>query len=101
MSPAQIEVRLGGIRLTVPVYQDPHTTKKLVADVNQRIKAIEKRSKRIDTQAFALQAALSFAAELEKTKSLKEDETKDTLIELDHLSKSLQKLVTEFALPEK
>lgn len=100
MSPAQIEVKLGGICLSVPVYRDPHTTHRLVAEVNQRLKEIEKKSKRIDTQAFALQAALSFAAALDKAKALQEDETKNTLLELGHLSKSLQQLITEFALPE-
>ena len=99
MSQAQMEVRLGGIRLTVPIYRDHDTTKRIVAEVNKRIRDIEKRSKRIDTQAFALQAALSFATELDKTKALQEDDTKDTLLELNHLSKSLQKLVTEFELP--
>jgi cell division protein ZapA (FtsZ GTPase activity inhibitor) len=96
MSPARVKVKLAGKTIEVPVYGDSQLTQKLAARVNQRIKEIEERSDRIDTQAFALEAALAFAAELEEIRKESEADRKAMHVELDRISKTVDKLIREF-----
>ncbi len=96
MSPARVRVKLAGKTIEVPVYGDSHATQQLAARVNARIKEIEERSGRIDTQAFALEAALAFAAELKAVQEAADGDRKAMFAELDRLSKEIDKLVREF-----
>ena len=96
MSPARIKVKLAGKTIEVPVFGDSQLTQKLAARVNARIKEIEQRADRIDTQAFALEAALAFAAELETVREESEADRKAVYAELDRLSRSVEKLIREF-----
>ena len=59
-----LDVRIGGKTVAVPIYKDEVTTLQLVESVNARLRDIEESSRKIDTQAFALQAAFTFAADL-------------------------------------
>ncbi len=93
---ARIKVQIGGKSIHVPVYRDRETTLRLVRRVNERLKAIEADSDRIDTQAFALEAALSFAAELDAAEADMEAEQTEIFNELDRLSKTVDKLVREY-----
>ena len=95
MSPARVKVKLAGKTIEVPVYGDSQLTQKLAARVNQRLKEIEQRAQRIDTQAFALETALAFAAELEEVRGESEADRKAMLAELDRLSKTVDKLIRE------
>ena len=92
----RIEVKVGGKTVSVPVYQDRRTTLRLVQRLDAKLKEIEAESPRIDTQAFALEAALAFAAELADTETLHETESKEVFKELDQISKELDLLVREF-----
>ena len=96
MSPARVRVTLAGKTIEVPVYGDSHLTQQLAARVNARIKEIEERAGRIDTQAFALEAALAFAAELQEIEESAEEDRKSTYAALDRLSKEIDKLTREF-----
>lgn len=95
MSPARVKVKLAGKTIEVPVYGDSQLTQKLAARVNQRLKEIEERADRIDTQAFALETALAFAAELEEVREESNADRKAMLAELDRLSKTVDKLIRE------
>ncbi len=92
------KVRIAGKSITVPVYRDRRTTLRLVKLLDERIKEIEKASDRIDTQAFALQAALSFAAELADAEEAHGAETTETFNDLDRISKTLDEMVKEYRI---
>ena len=95
------KVRIAGKTITVPVYHDRRTTLRLVKLVDDRIKEIEKANDRIDTQAFALEAALSFAAELAEAEKTHEKETTEVFNDLDRLSKTLDELVREYHIQDR
>ena len=101
MNDERIEVKLGGKTVSVPIYRDRRTTLRLVRRVTEKLKQIEADSPRIDTQAFALDAALSFAAESAQAEILRESESKEVFKELDHISRELDALVREFRLEQK
>ena len=65
MSDSKIEVTLAGVRLNIRPYGDPETTRRAAKEVTRLVREIEARSQRIDPQAFALDAALAFAPDLE------------------------------------
>ena len=93
MNGDSVEVTIAGSRIRVPIYRDEATTKALAQRVSQEISVIEKSSDRIDTQAFALQAAMRFAAE---TKDLEASHKKDVAqlqVALDELSSKLAELL--------
>lgn len=96
MNAARIRVELGGKSIQVPVYKDRETTLALVRRVNERLAEIERDSDRIDTQAFALQAAVSFAAELQAAEQDIEAEQTQIFNHLDQLAKTVDKLVREY-----
>lgn len=91
-----IQVQVGGKTIRVPVYRDRETTQRLVRRVNERLKAIEQESDRIDTQAFALEAAIAFAAELDEAEADIEAEQTELFTALDRLSKTVDQLVREY-----
>jgi len=97
----RMEVRVGGKRILVPVYGDRRTTLLLVKRLNERLEEIEKTHDRIDTQAFALEAALSFAADLADAEAEHEDETAEVFRDLDGLAQSVDALVREHGLGER
>ena len=93
-----IQVKLGGRTVDVPVYKDKDSTLTLVKKVNDRLKDIEAKSVRIDTQAYALEAALSFAMEAMQHDDEKQENTRDLLVELDALEKELTRLIQEHSI---
>lgn len=95
-----IRVRVGGKSITVPLYGDRRATLRLVKRVNERLEEIEKKHPRIDTQAFALEAAVAFAAELAEAEALHEEETTEVFNDLDSLSKSVDALIREYGLQD-
>ena len=94
----QTKVRIAGKTITVPIYHDRRTTLRLAKRLDERIQEIEKASERIDTQAFALEAAISFAAELADAEQEREEETTQAFNDLDRLSKTLEELVREYGI---
>lgn len=68
-----IEVELGRTRLKVPMVVDTETTRRIAAQVNERMNEIEASSGRIDSYDFALLAAMSFASELESLRRENEE----------------------------
>lgn len=95
MTSNRMRVEVGGVKLTVPVFQDRETTLGIVEQVNQRLAEIESKSQRIDTQAFALEAAFSFAARAAELEQNTRRETSEVLVSLTRLSASLKALLDE------
>lgn len=90
-----MEVTVGGRKIIVPVYRDKETTRRIAHDLNQRLNVIEKGSKRIDTQVFALEAAFALATELAKAEQTKTSDNSEMLVALDQLRESLESLLED------
>ncbi len=89
---------IAGSRIRVPIFGDEAATKALAERVSQEVTAIEASSERIDTQAFALQAAMAFAAE---SRGLEADHTQEVAqlqVALDQLSAKLAELLERHSL---
>lgn len=91
------EVEIAGRRLTVPVFKDSLSTQRIAARVTAKIEQIEKKSRRIDTHAFALQAAYSFASLLAASKETTDGDEKELLVTLDEITQTLYKILDEFS----
>ena len=65
---AHVDISLGRKPLRVPVVEDAATTKRLAAELNARIDAVESRQKRMDSLEAALLAGMELAVELDRTK---------------------------------
>lgn len=101
MSGGRMKVKLGGKPIEVPVYKDTRHTLRLAESINARLKAIEAESGRIDTQAFALEAAYACAAEAQQIIDNAEAGRAEMLKELDRLSRAIDKLTREFRRDDK
>jgi len=88
-----VHVQIANTTLHVPVLHDPKTTQALAARVHERILAIERQSNRIDTQAFAIQAALSFAHELEDLTEANRNDVRELMLSLDKIAETLRRLL--------
>jgi cell division protein ZapA (FtsZ GTPase activity inhibitor) len=109
-----VDVVLGRMRLKVPMIVDQETTLRIAQKVNARLEEVEKQSDRVDSHAFALIAAMSFAAELEEVQktlaaerkmSMEErtQETKEFFVELDKITETLRRIPSgnESRFPQK
>lgn len=63
MTPAKVEVRMGGLSVRVVPFGTPHDTQTIVDLVNAKLAEIEASGVKVNTQAFALEAAYEFACE--------------------------------------
>ena len=63
MSSSTVDVQIGGITVRVPMYGSMEDTRAIVEAVNSRLGELEAKSGKVNTQAFALQAAYEFAIE--------------------------------------
>jgi len=91
-----LRVSVGGINISVPILKDEKTTLKIIDDVNDRIEEIESSTSRVDSQAFAIMAAVSFATELQQLKLAQQAENKEIAVALDSISNTMQAILEEF-----
>jgi len=89
--------KVAGVTIDLPVFKDPDTTEQLASQVTERIREIEASSKRIDTQAFALTAAVSFAAELAQAKKDHDADTAEITKALSVILARLDQLIQGYA----
>lgn len=68
MSAPLTEVQIAGMKLRVPKSGVGETTAALVDRVHAKLKELESRGSKVNTQAFALQAAYEFALEAAELK---------------------------------
>jgi len=112
MNDETIEAVVGGMRLRVPVIVDAETTQSVVDRVNERLKQIQSQSTRIDTYAFSVLAAVSFAGEVEELTRRSENaqrqadkerdqETRELLSALGDINKALRNVLRKVREPEK
>lgn len=93
MSTETITVRVGNQNLIVPVFIDQETTHQVAKLVSERLREIEGQSARIDSQRFALLAAMHFACEWEGARREAEQETKDFVKALSRIADTLHRIV--------
>ena len=93
MKDSVIQARVGGTLLQVPIVDSPETTQGIIEAVNERLAEIERQSDRIDSQRFALQAAVSFASELAELKLNAEADQRELLHVLDKIASVLRDAV--------
>lgn len=100
ISGPRVDIKIGGGTFSVPILKDKDTTYHIAKQLQKRIKEIEKISTRIDTQAFAIEAAMSFAfAQLTAEEDLEEN-TQELMKALAKLSEHLDSLTSEFEISE-
>ncbi|MFP4171449.1 MAG: cell division protein ZapA [Candidatus Hydrogenedentota bacterium] len=93
MTNQTIRTRIAGTVLDLPVVEDEAHTTKIANKVTERFREIEAGSPRINTQAFALQAAFSFAAELDRLSTERDEETRELVHALADLAGRLETLI--------
>ena len=93
MSDPFVEVRIANIPLKVRPYQSPEKTKAIAEQITEQVRAIEKTSGKIDTQAFALQAAYELAVELDIQRQRSAAETQELLRAVSMMADRLEALI--------
>lgn len=96
ISGPRVDVRIGNRTFSVPRLKDDDTTYHIAKLLQVRLQEIEARADRIDTQAFAIEAAMAFAFNLLESEETLEAETKEMMSELSKLSKKLTDICLEF-----
>ena len=91
-----LQVKIGKATLKVPLCVDEQTTLAVAQRISDRLQEIEEHAPRIDTQAFALQAAYEFAAEMHLLRKEQDQDAHDLIKALDAISSRLQELAKEF-----
>ena len=86
MSANMVEVRIGGLSIRVPAHGSKEETQALVDRVNSRLQELEAASTKVNTQAFALQAAYEFARESDRIRQEAADTQLDLLGALQDLT---------------
>ncbi len=99
MPPENMKVTIARTTIQVPVVVDEETTLKLVEQITDRIAAMEAHANRIDSQAFALQAAFGFAADLHFAKEDHAEETREVTLALQRLIDTLGEILESASDP--
>jgi cell division protein ZapA (FtsZ GTPase activity inhibitor) len=100
ISGPRIDVKIGNRTFSVPRLKDEDTTYHIAKMLTDRLKKIEDKSSRIDTQAFAVEAAMSFAFDLLYAEEALEENTKEMMNALAELSKQLQTICRDYDIPD-
>ena len=93
-----IRVKIANATLQVPVYIDKATTLQIAEEISKRFKDIEEESVRIDTQAFALHAAFTYAIEKHALEQQQDDDNRTMVKALDKITTRLDDLTDRFTL---
>ena len=93
MSEEFVQARVAKVNLRLPIYRDKQTTLAIAEEVSARVAAMEEQAGRIDSQAFALQAAFAYAAELHAEKADRDADTRDLLKVLDRIASQLARIL--------
>lgn len=95
MSEDFVQARVAKVNLRLPIYRDRQTTLSIADEVTARVAEMEAEAGRIDSQAFALQAAFAYAAELHAEKAARDVDTRELLKVLDRIAGQLARLLEE------
>jgi cell division protein ZapA (FtsZ GTPase activity inhibitor) len=98
MKAKRIQVKLGGRLCELPPPEGDRPAQPIADQVNERLRRIEESAARIDTIAFALEAAFSFAAEAEALRdeiaALKRQHERERNEESQSLMAALEQVTT-------
>jgi hypothetical protein len=94
-----LQVKIGKATLKVPVCVDEPTTLAVAQQISDRLKEIEDHATRIDTQAFALQAAYEFAVDAYLVRKEQDRDAHELAKSLEAIASRLRDLTKEFNLP--
>ncbi len=89
---ATMQVKVGRRLLDVPICEDEETTRKIAKEIDDRIDAIEARSDRVDSIAYALTAAVELAIELHKARTDHERENKELFMALEKTEETIRRI---------
>ena len=92
MTGTTTEIRIAGLKLRVESAGSAERTMAVVNAVESRLKHLENTSAKLNTQAFALQAAYEFARELDELRGRIAEEESSLRHEIDELAQR----ITEF-----
>lgn len=95
MTSEYVDARIANVNLRLPVYRDKQTTLELAEKVSALIGAMEEKAGRVDSQAFALQAAFSYAVELHAERAAQDGDTRELLKALDGIASKLNGLLEQ------
>lgn len=95
MSGEYVQARVAKVNLRLPLYRDAATTLAIADEVTAKVAELEAEAGRIDSQAFALQAAYAFAVALHEEKAGREDDNKALLKALDRIAGQLRCMLEE------
>lgn len=98
MKRERVNIRIGGRQFNVPVYDDVDNTFHLAKQLQERLTAIEDAAERVDTQSFAVEAALEILHDLQRSEVEREADTTDMMAELKRLTARLDQLVQEYGI---
>lgn len=90
-----VQARIAKVNLRLPIYRDRQTTLAIAEEVSARVAEMEEEAGRIDSQAFALQAAFAYAAELHAEKAERETDNRELLKVLDRIAGQLARMLEE------
>jgi cell division protein ZapA (FtsZ GTPase activity inhibitor) len=89
----RLRVTIANRSVDVTICGDAETTERLAREVTARFREIEADSARIDTQAFALQTAYTYAVELQEAQQQASEDTRDLVKALDVIASRLRDLL--------
>lgn len=93
-----VKVRIANTTLQVPVYVDEATTLKIAEEISKRFTEIEENSARIDTLAFALFTAFSYATEKHELEAQQDEDNRSMVKALDSITSRLDELTERFGV---
>ena len=91
-------LEIARIKIDVPVHKDVDTTRAIGREVEERIKAIEKKTEVIDTQKNAVIAAYDCMVEMHGLVEEHEEDIKELTIALERLATQMKSLEKRFHL---
>ena len=94
-----IDLVLGGVRITVPIAVDAQTSTQAADMVNERLKLIESQHERVNTQHFALMSAFFFAEQLIIQQRNENAQNHEILTALETITTRLYELVNALPSP--
>ena len=89
----RIVVTIGRTKISVPVYGDAAATREIADEVSKRLAAIEESSPRIDSVAFAVQAAFEMAIEADLERRARTADREEFEQALKRIAGALQDVV--------
>lgn len=92
MGTERIMVRIKGLQVSLPIYDTPENTLRIVATIEDALETIEAEGGPISTMNYALRAACDFRHQLEAVQADRDTEVRDLLKRLGDLQKKLDQM---------